>query len=63
MNALQTIQYEDRQYAHILSNAVYLDTNITANGKHRTEISARIAASMTTFQRLDTFWKNAPFIR
>ena len=51
MNAIQTIQYEDGQRVPIVNQAVYLGTTITGNGKYHAEISARIAASMTTFNK------------
>ena len=53
MNAIQTIQYEGGQIVPIVNQAVYLGTTITANGNYHAEISARIAASMTTPKRFD----------
>ena len=60
MNAIQTIQYEDGQIVPIVNQAVYLGTTITANGNYHAEISARIAASMTTLKILDIFWNKTP---
>ena len=53
MKAIQTIQYEDGHIVPIVNQASYLGTTITANGNYHAEISARIAASMTTLKRLD----------
>ena len=60
MNATQTIQYEDGQTVPIVNQATYLGTTITANGNYHAEISARIAASLTTLKRLDIFWNKTP---
>ena len=60
MNAIQTIQHEGGQIVPIVNQAVYLGTTITADGNYHAETSARIAASMTTFKRLDIFWNRTP---
>lgn len=59
MNAIQTIQYEDGQRVPIVNQAVYLGITFTANGNYHTEISDRIAASMTTLKP-DISWNKSP---
>ena len=56
VNAIQTIQYEDGNVLPIVDQATYLGTTITANGSYHAEIDALVAASLTTFRRLDIFW-------
>ena len=63
MNAIQTIQYEDGQTVPIVNRATYLGATTTANGNYHAEISARIAASLTTLQRLDIFWNKTQFFK
>ena len=60
MSAIQTIQYADGHTVLIVNQATYLGTTITANGNYHAEISARIAASLTTLKRLDIFWNKTP---
>ena len=60
MNAIQTTQYEDGQTVPIVNQATYSGATITANGDYHAEISAKIAASLATFKRLDIFWNKTP---
>ena len=63
MNAIQTIQYEDGHIVPIVNQAVCLGTTITTNGNYHAEISARIAASMTTLKMFDIFWNKTPLYK
>ena len=63
MNAIQTIQYEDGHIVPIVNQAVYLGTTMTANGNYHAEISARVAASMTTLKILYIFWNKHRYPR
>ena len=63
MNAIQTIQYEDGQTVPIVNRATYLGATTTANGNYHAEISARIAASLTTFKRLNLLEQSTNFVK
>ena len=61
MNAIQTIQYEDGQTVPKVNQATYLAATIIANGNYHAEISARIAASLTTFKIRHSLEQNTTF--
>ena len=63
MNAIQAIQYADGHTVPIVNQATYLGTTITANGNYHAEISARIAASLTTFKRLNLLEQSTNFFK
>ena len=60
MNPVQTTHYVDGNIVPMVNQATYLGTTITANGNYHAEISARIAASLTTPKRLNIFWNKTP---
>ena len=61
MNAMQTIHYAYRNMVPVVNQATYLGTTITANGNYHAEISARIAASLTTFKTLHLLEQHTTF--
>ena len=54
------MQHQAGHIVPIVNQAVHLGTTITTNGNYHAEISARIAASMTTCKQLDVLWDKTP---
>ena len=61
MNSLGGVQYIDGGLMPTAERAPYLGTNMSAKGNPHFEISTRIINTTATLNKLDMFWKKAPF--